>query len=68
VQLLELLDPVTLAMLIDQEAPPLIEIDNGTLLVAIGGRVGIDAAVADVAWFDVLREHADAWGTRIHAI
>jgi hypothetical protein len=55
-------------MLIDQEAPPLIEIDNGTLLVAIGGRVGIDAAVADVAWFDVLREHADAWGTRIHAI
>jgi UDP-N-acetylmuramate--alanine ligase len=68
VQLLELLDPVTLAMLIDQEAPPLIEIDNGTLLVAIGGRVGVDAVVADVAWFDVLREHADAWGRRIHGI
>ena len=68
VQLLELLDPVTLAMLIDQEEPPLIEIDNGTLLVAIGGRVGIDAAVADIAWFDVLREHADAWGARIHGI
>lgn len=68
VQLLELLDPVTLAMLIEQEAPPLIEIDNGTLLVAIGGRVGVDETVADLAWFDVLREHADAWGARIHGI
>ena len=68
VQLLELLDPVALIELIDEEVPPLIEIDNGTLLVALGGRVGIDAGVEDLAWFDRLREQADAWGARIHGI
>lgn len=68
VQVLELLDPLTLSGLIDASQPPLIEIDNGTLLVAYGGRVGIDRGVDDLVWFDRLREQAAIWGARIHGI
>ena len=68
VQVLELLDPVVLVELIDAPLVPLIEIDNGTLLVAYGGRFGIDAGVDDLSWFELLRDEADRWGARIHAI
>lgn len=68
VQMRELLDPVALTSLIDHELAPLIEIDNGTLLVAFGGRIGIDSGVEDLAWFDRLRDEADRWGRRIQGI
>jgi hypothetical protein len=68
VQLLELLDPVALVQLIDAEEPPMVEIDNGTLLVAYGGRIGISHGMEDLAWFDRLREQADYWGARIQGI
>ena len=68
VQLRELLDPVALTSLIDEELTPLIEIDDGTLLVAFGGRIGIDPGVEDLAWFDRLRDEADRWGQRIQGI
>lgn len=68
VQLLELLDPVTLTTMLDEQAPPLIEIDNGTLLVAYAGRFGIDSGVEDLTWFNDLRAHAEAWGVRIQGI
>ena len=54
--------------LIDAPLVPLIEIDNGTLFVAYGGRFGIDGGVEDLAWFERLRDEADRWGGRIHAI
>jgi len=68
VQVLELLDPVALVELIDVSLSPLIEIDNGTLLVAYGGRFGIDEGVEELVWFERLRDEADRWGARIHAI
>ena len=68
VQVLELLDPVVLVGLIDAPLVPLIEIDNGTLFVAYGGRFGIDGGVEDLSWFERLRDEADSWGGRIHAI
>ncbi|MCX6411591.1 MAG: hypothetical protein NTZ81_04450 [Actinobacteria bacterium] len=46
----------------------MIEIDNGTLLVAYAGRFGIDLGVEDLTWFDDLRAEADTWGARIQAI
>lgn len=67
-QLRELLDPTVLVGLIDDETPMLVEIDHGTLLVAVGGRIGIDDGVEDLAWFDRLREEADRWGARIGGI
>jgi hypothetical protein len=68
VQVTELLDPVVLASLLAGEQHPLVEVDAGTLVVAIGGHVGIDPGVEDLAWFEFLRARADQWGARIAGI
>lgn len=67
-QVTELLDPVTLLQLLEEPVPPIVEIDDGTLMVAMRGRVGVDAGVADLELFDHLRTHADAWRARIDRI
>lgn len=68
VQVTELLDPAALASLLEGDRQPMVEIDQGTLVVAIRGHVGIDRGVEDLAWFDVLRARADEWGARIAGI
>lgn len=68
VQVTELLDPVVLASLLEADLHPLVEVDQGTLVVAIGGHVGLDPGVEDLAWFDFLRARADQWGARIAGI
>ena len=68
VQVLELLDPVTMASLLDTAIQPVVEIDEGTLLIMVGGHVGISPGVDDLAWFDLLRAQADTWGARIAGI
>lgn len=67
-QVLELLDPVALTGLLDTDPQPAVEIDEGVLVVAIGGHVGISPGVEDLAWFEVLRAQADAWGARIAGV
>lgn len=68
VQVTELLDPVVLASLLEADLHPLVEVDQGTLVVAIGGHVGLDPGVEDLAWFEFLRARADQWGARIAGI
>ena len=68
VQVTELLDPVVLTSLLEADLHPLVEIDQGTLVVAIGGHVGLDPGVEDLAWFEFLRARADQWGERIAGI
>lgn len=68
VQVLELLDPVALTALLDTEVQPVVEIDEGHLVIVIGGHVGITPGVEDLAWFELLRTQADAWGARIAGI
>lgn len=67
-QITELLDPMTLVSLLEGDRDLMIEIDQGTLVVAIRGHVGIDPGVEDLNWFDVLRARADEWGARIAGI
>lgn len=68
VQVAELLDPVALTALLASDAHPVVEIDEGTLLVYVGGHIGLDPGAEDLAWFDLLREQADRWGARIAGI
>jgi hypothetical protein len=68
VQVTELLDPVVLAALLASEAHPVVEIDEGTLLVHVGGHIGLDPGAEDLALFDLLREQADLWGGRVAGI
>ena len=68
VQVLELLDPVALTGLLDTDPQPALEIDEGVLVVVIGGHVGITPGVEDLAWFEVLRAQADLWGARIAGV
>jgi len=67
-QVTELLDPVTLLRLLEEPVPPIVEIADGMLVIAMRGRVGIDAGVADLELFDHLRAHADAWRARIDGV
>jgi hypothetical protein len=61
----ELLDPVALRDLLEEEVAVAVEIDNGVLVLSVGGHVGVTEGVEDLAWLDVLRERADRWGERI---
>lgn len=67
-QVTELLDPATLLHLLEEPVPPIVEISEGTLVIAMRGRIGIDAAVADLALFDHLRARADEWRARVDGV
>lgn len=61
----ELLDPVALRDLVDA-GDAIIEIDHGTLLLAYGGRLGLDDG--DLALLDELRALAGVWGARVAGV
>jgi hypothetical protein len=67
-------DPVRTAALLDalrgsgllaDEQPPLVEIDDGVLVVAYSGRVGVDAGMEDLVWFERLRDRAETWARAV---
>lgn len=64
-QVTELLDPLTLLHLLEEPVPPIVEIADATMVIAMRGRIGIDSAVADLALLDHLRDRADEWRARI---